>query len=255
MGFDPENYQQTMRKYHQLIHGVDFAIGMVQDELQRQGKADNTVIILTSDNGFFCGSHGFGGKVLPYEEGSKVPLIVYDPRRKTSAGMRATTVTGTVDIAPTILELAGELIPAEMDGKSLVAVLDDSQAKVRQSLPLFQVWGAPTTFSMSVVTESHKYIYWCYGDKMDPAEELFNLVSDPLETKNVVGDPSLPRCLKRCADAIPMHSRNGSPMPLRTTTTRHSARSWTRLFPGHKSRTWSPSTCGRNTRAWRSNSA
>lgn len=189
MGFDPDHYQETMRAYHQLVHGVDYAIGMLREELERQGVAQNTVIFHTSDNGFFCGAHGFGGKVLPYEEGSKVPLVIYDPRRAEPGAKRtATTVTGTVDVAPTILDLAGHPIPENMDGRSLTAVLDDPSHNVREVLPLFQVWGAPPTFSMSVVTKEHKYIYWCYGDKMEPAEELFDLANDPMEMRNVAQD-------------------------------------------------------------------
>jgi len=196
MGFDPDHYQETMRRYHQLIHGVDYAVGMVRQTLREQGLADNTVIILTSDNGFFCGAHGFGGKVLPYEEGSRGPLVIYDPRRGKQTGRRAATVTGTVDIAPTILRMAGVPVPKQMDGRDLSPVVADPSVRLRQSMPLFQVWGAPTTFSMSIVTEQSKYIYWCYGDQMAPAEELFDLRNDPLEMKNVAADSAYQETLR-----------------------------------------------------------
>ncbi|MCC9602456.1 sulfatase [Stieleria sp. JC731] len=198
MGFDPARYQSTMRDYHQLIHGVDYAIGMIRQALQKHGAAENTIIILTSDNGFFCGSHGMGGKVLPYEEGSKVPLIIYDPRQSTNkpsnSGTTCDQLTATVDIAPTILELAGQPIPDQIDGVSLVPtfttpVVQEPSLPQRDSVPLFQMWGAPTTFSMSVVTQTHKYIYWCCGEKMQPSEELFNLADDPMELVNVIDDP------------------------------------------------------------------
>ena len=74
-----ESYQKSLRTYHQQIYGVDVAIGMILDELKRQAIDQNTVIIFSSDNGFFNGSHGMGSKVLPYEEGSRVPLIIFDP--------------------------------------------------------------------------------------------------------------------------------------------------------------------------------
>lgn len=188
MGFDPEHYQDTMRSYHQLIHGVDYAIGMLRAELTKQGLADNTIIILTSDNGFFCGSHGFGGKVLPYQEGSRVPLIILDPRQGAS-GKRYQHVTGTVDIAPTVLEYAGVTAPKTMDGVSLVDVVCDPVSTVaRQTIPLFQVWGSPLTYSMSVVDKRYKYIFWCCGEQLEPAEELFDLQSDPDEMVNLVDD-------------------------------------------------------------------
>ena len=182
----------------QLIHGVDYAIGMLREELERQGVAENTIIIQTSDNGFFCGAHGFGGKVLPYEEGSQAPLVIYDPRSE-SAGkrQRCRAVTGTVDIAPTILGYAGVTVPTTMDGKDLGAVVNDPSRRVREALPLFQVWGAPTTFSMSVVSETHKYIYWCYGEQMEPSEELFDLEADPLEMKNIVADVAQQKTLMK----------------------------------------------------------
>ncbi|OYP38861.1 sulfatase [Rhodopirellula sp. MGV] len=211
MGFDPKRYQATMRKYHQLIYGVDYAIGMVRQALRDQGVEDNTVIILTSDNGFFCGAHGMGGKVLPYEEGSKVPLIVYDPRDTSNSpstnSRQCDELTMTTDIAPTILDLAGQAIPAQIDGRSLKPLLVDSNASLsRESIPLFQMWGAPPTFSMSVVTQKYKYVYWCFGGGMEPAEELFDLKSDPLEMVNIVGDPKhqdqLARLRQRYAEQL-----------------------------------------------------
>ncbi|MCK4748503.1 MAG: sulfatase-like hydrolase/transferase, partial [Bacteroidales bacterium] len=81
----PKNYDEAMAQYYQLIYGVDVAVGMILDELKELGLDDNTIIIFTTDNGYFCGSHGFGGKVLPYEEGSRAPLIIFDPRSE-SAG-------------------------------------------------------------------------------------------------------------------------------------------------------------------------
>ncbi|QDT58833.1 Arylsulfatase [Stieleria bergensis] len=188
MGFDPQHYQDTMRRYHQLIHGVDYAVGMLREELAKQGLAENTIIILTSDNGFFCGSHGFGGKVLPYQEGSHVPLIILDPR-KGANGQRYQHVTGTVDVAPTVLDYAGVKTPSVMDGVSLVdAVCDPAATVARQTIPLFQVWGSPLTYSMSVVDQRYKYIYWCCGEQLEPAEELFDLQNDPHEMTNLVDD-------------------------------------------------------------------
>ncbi|QGJ69341.1 Mucin-desulfating sulfatase [Planctomycetales bacterium 10988] len=181
---EEKSYQETLRRYHQLIYGVDYALGMIREELKTQGLEENTIILCTSDNGYFSGSHGFGGKVLPYEEGSKVPLIIYDPRQKSTSPQRSSAITGTVDIAPTVLSYAGLDIPQVMDGKSLIPVVNQTAAKVRKHLPLFQVWGAAPTFSMSIVTPRYKYIYWCFGDRMEPAEEVFHLEKDPLEMNN-----------------------------------------------------------------------
>ena len=192
-----ELYQQSLRKYHQQIYGVDYAVGMIMEELDRQGISDNTVVIFSSDNGFFNGSHGMGSKVLPYEEGSRVPLIIYDPRFKdTGNGRRSGSVTGNVDISATILDLAGLDIPAKMDGVSLLPIVQGRKEKVRSELPLFNVWGTTGTVSMSVVTETHKYVYWPYGEEFEPAEELFDLERDPYELRNVLSDASHSTVLK-----------------------------------------------------------
>ena len=101
-------YNAVMGRYHQQIYGIDVAVGMIRDALEKCGVAGNTVIIYTSDNGFLCGSHGYGSKVLPYEESSRVPLIVLDPRHENSGKrLRSDALTTNVDFAPTILELAG----------------------------------------------------------------------------------------------------------------------------------------------------
>ena len=102
-----DKFDEVMAKYHQQIHAVDVAVGMIREALEKNGVEENTVVIFTSDNGFLCGVHGYGSKVLPYEEASRVPLVVYDPRSKKEGGRRSGALTGNVDMAPTIMELAG----------------------------------------------------------------------------------------------------------------------------------------------------
>ena len=87
------DYDRVMADYYQQIHAIDYAVGMIREALQSAGVADNTVIIYTSDNGFFCGAHGYGSKVLPYEESSRVPLIMFDPRHENSGKRFALSVT------------------------------------------------------------------------------------------------------------------------------------------------------------------
>lgn len=182
------DYDTVMAKYYQQIYAIDVAVGMIRDALKKYGFHKNTVIIYTSDNGFMCGSHGYGSKVLPYEESSRVPLILYDPRNSNSGkGLRCNSLTGNVDFAPTILELAGEKIPANMDGKSLLPLCDNHPMKtIHDSLPLINVWGPKKVHSFAVVTKNRKYVYWPYSDsKISPAEELYDLEKDPLELSNL----------------------------------------------------------------------
>ncbi|MGJ8691860.1 MAG: sulfatase-like hydrolase/transferase [Thalassotalea sp.] len=190
-GFEPKTYNKRMLDYNQQIYGVDVAISMIRKELAAQGIADNTVIIFTSDNGFQNGSHGFSRKVLPYEESVRTPMIVFDPRAgKTAKGQRTNAVTGNIDIAPTILDIAGLAIPDNIDGKSLVAVTKNPSLSVHQSLPLINVWGSAPTHALGVVTDRWKYVYWFYADGMEPVEELFDLSIDSIEMKNVATDPA-----------------------------------------------------------------
>jgi arylsulfatase A-like enzyme len=193
-----EKYQDTFRKYLQLIYGVDYAIGMIRNELEKQGLAENTIIILTSDNGYSCGSHGLGGKVLLYEEPCRAPLIIYDPRSPLAGkGLKSSAVTGNIDLAPTILDIAGLAIPGNMDGVSLLPIVKNPEKKVREVLPIIQAWGSAPTQSLGVVSKGYKYIYWFYAEGMEPTEELFDLGSDPYEMKNLAGVASYNKQLIR----------------------------------------------------------
>ena len=108
-----DKYDEVMAVYYQQIYAIDVALGMIRDAIDKAGVKQNTVIIYTSDNGFFCGSHGYGSKVLPYEESSRVPLIMFDPRHSNSGKqLRCDALTGNVDL-PTILKLAGLPTPRQ----------------------------------------------------------------------------------------------------------------------------------------------
>lgn len=183
-----DRYDEVMALYHQMVHGVDAAVGMIRRAVKEAGVADDTVFIFTSDNGFFCGSHGYGSKVLPYEEASNVPLILFDPRHPNSGKkLRSDALTANVDIAPTIMELAGLEAPKEIDGASLLPLLDDPETTVRETAPLINVWGPKTVHSLAVVTKDYKYVYWPYedGKTFRATEELFHLGKDPHELNNV----------------------------------------------------------------------
>ena len=212
-----DNYDKVMATYHQQIYAVDVAVGMIRDALVETGSAANTVVIFTSDNGFFCGAHGYGSKVLPYEEAARVPLIIVDPRHKNSGrGLRCGALTGNVDIAPTLLDLAGLPIPDNMDGKSLVPLCDDPGAEIHESLPLINVWGPKECHSLGVVTRDGKFIYWPYekGDLV-PTEEYYHLASDPHELRNAIEDPAraeaVERMIKRYDQQVEHWKKNAVP--------------------------------------------
>lgn len=184
-----DNFNEALAKYHQQIYAIDQAVGMIREAAQKAGVAGETVIIYTSDNGFFNGAHGYGSKVLPYEESSRAPMIFHHPGMPDSHGKRTSSLTGNIDVAPTLLELAGEPIPEQVDGKSLVPLLRDPETKLRTSLSLMNCWGPEPAQSFAIVTDRHKYIYWYFDDdSCDPSEELYDLKNDRLEMVNLAGD-------------------------------------------------------------------
>ena len=188
--FEPDRYQKTMRKYHQLIYGIDKAVGMIREELEIQGLAENTVILFLTDNGYNCGAHGFGGKVMPYEEGSRSPMVIFDPRHAVSGqGKHCDALVANIDIAPTMLDLAGLPIPENMDGKTLQPLLDNPEGRVREALLLMNAWGNAPTHELAIVTDQYKYIHWPYSHEMEPKEELYNLTADRFELNNLAISP------------------------------------------------------------------
>ncbi|WP_139959466.1 sulfatase family protein [Flavicella sediminum] len=193
-----ESYQKTIKNYNQLIHGVDYALGMIRKTLEEQGVADNTIIIFTSDNGYSCGAHNFGGKILAYEEASKSPLIIYDPRTpEKERGVRRAEVTANIDMAPTILNYAGIKAPSNMDGENLSLLIEKPKKFKRETVALTNMWGNDEIQAMGVVSKEWKYIYWQYEDnRMKPTEELYHIEKDRLEMTNKVNDPSAAKQLK-----------------------------------------------------------
>ncbi len=187
-GYSSE-YSSVMAKYYQQIYGIDVAVGMIRDALEAAGVADNTVVIYTSDNGFLCGSHGYGSKVLPFEEASRVPLIIYDPRHDCRGkGLRCDALTGNVDFAPTLLNLAGVTPPENLDGRDLSGLLSEPAGEIHTHLPLMNVWGPRAVHSLAVVTCSHKFVFWPYAaDGFVATEELYDMSGDRLELNNLAG--------------------------------------------------------------------
>jgi len=196
----PNRYQDHMKIYCQLISGIDIAVGIIWNKLKKEGLDKNTVLIYTSDNGYALGSHGFQGKTLPYEEMARIPLIIVDPKSG-CVGKRTKALAANIDMAPTILDFAGVSPLGNMDGKSLKPLLKDQKAKIHGNILLIQNWGSGKCSwnkGATIVADKWKYIFWCYGDKnLEPAEELYNIDSDPFETKNLVKTNATPEILSR----------------------------------------------------------
>ena len=210
----PEKYQEFMDRHYQCISGIDVVIGKIRDELRRLKLNDNTIIIYTSDNGYFCGSKGLGGKCLLYEESIRTPLIVFDPRLDVSKrAKRRRELVVNIDFAPTMLDVAGVNIPDSMQGKSFLGLLGGEQQKWRNStfhennftshfLPALSNAGSwrqkvleRSVRCKAVRTERWKYIR--YFEQRPVIEELFDIQNDPIEAFNLIGDPKYSKVLVR----------------------------------------------------------
>ncbi len=204
MRFDtPEKYQESVKSYYRLITGVDVVLGRIRLELDRLGLADNTIIILTGDNGFFLAEHGFAGKWYGYEESIRVPLVVYDPRLP--AGLRGRSrpeMALNIDLAPTMLSMAGVEIPAAMQGADLSPLIHGRTVPWRTDFLYEHLYDLrPNGRATSLIPKcegvvSERYKYLRYIEHEPPYEQLFDRRSDPAEERNLVGHSDYERTLK-----------------------------------------------------------
>jgi arylsulfatase len=190
----PERYQEYMKAYYRMVSEVDAACGRVLDELKSQGALDNSLVVFTTDNGYFHGEHGLADKWYPYEESIRVPLIVRDPRAPAST--RGTTndeFVLNVDLAPTLLAAAGVQAAEAMQGRDFsplyLAPAESPNRPWRQEFFYEHATIKNTDFipsSEALVRKDMKYIWWP-GFKH---EELFDLRTDAHETHNLAADPA-----------------------------------------------------------------
>ncbi len=182
----PEKYQEMVKGYYRLIYGVDEVVKKIIDELNKLKLDSNTIIILSSDNGFFLGERGLSHKWFMYEESIRTPLIIYDPRfPENLRGKRMKEMTLNIDIAPTILDLIGLDIPTTMQGNSLRELMYGKKEQWRQDFFYEHLFEHPLIpKSEGVRNERWKYIR--YIDPKPVYEELYDLKNDPYEERNIV---------------------------------------------------------------------
>jgi arylsulfatase A-like enzyme len=194
----PEKAQAMTRGYLRMITGVDAAIGRILGELESLGIADNTIVLLMSDNGYFLGERGYAGKWLPYDLSIRVPLVVYDPRVEDHLrGSTPSLPALNIDIAPTLLDLAGVELPASMQGRSLTPLLTgESPADWRTDFFIEHLFDHPEIPKHEGV-RGERYKYARYFEQAPVYEELYDLLADPLERINLAGDPDYLEILTR----------------------------------------------------------
>jgi arylsulfatase len=183
----PAKYQIMMKNYYRLATEVDSTSGRIIAELERQGVRDNTLIIFTTDNGYYHAEHGLADKWYPHEESIRVPLVISDPRiPDNKRGTTNDDFALSVDLAPTILAAAGVASPARMQGADLTPLyLAETPADWRTEF----FYEHPTIrnkdfipASQALVQKDWKYLYWPEFDR----EQLFDLTADPREENDLV---------------------------------------------------------------------
>ncbi|EON74968.1 Arylsulfatase [Lunatimonas lonarensis] len=214
----------------QTVTGIDQVVGKIVEELSRQGILDNTIIVFTSDHGLFHGEYGLAGKTFLYDIDLKIPMIIYAPG--VHQGKVVDELTLTIDIAPTFLDFAGIAIPAEMQGKSLKPILENTHTDWRSdffSENLFMEQNYPRM--EAVRSKDWKYIRY-YNKENDQHhilssiapflgekpiyEELYDLRNDPNERHNLASDEDKQEVLamlrRRCT-ALLIGAKGGNQLP------------------------------------------
>lgn len=186
---------ELIRNQMRALAAVDEGVDRILKTLEETGQLDKTIVVFTSDNGYFWGEHGLGDKRAAYEESIRIPLLIRYPKLIPAGSVRRQMVLN-VDFAPTMLSLAGLPVPAGLHGRSLLPLLRSGKAAWRKSIlteyfmerqaPRFPTW-------QSVRTERWKYIQYITHD----FDELYDLQADPYEMKNLAGEPKAQGALKQ----------------------------------------------------------
>ncbi len=192
-----ELFQQTVRDYFRLVTGMDREVGRIVEALRQAKLADHTLIVFTSDNGFFFGEHGMAGKWLMYEESIRVPLIIVDPRAPNEArGRKVEAMTLNIDLAPTLLDYAGVAAPAAMQGRSLRRLVRGETPGWRTDW-FYEHHTLPRILPPSEGVRTERWVYLRWTGVEPAVEELYDLRADPLEERNLAADAGRRETLDR----------------------------------------------------------
>ena len=185
-------FDEFYRRYAETLLALDRGVGAVLDVLEETGLDRSTLVLYLGDNGFSLGEHGLIDKRHAYEESMRVPMLAWAPGHVTP-GTVAPQLVRNIDIAPTVLELAGVACdggPCDMDGRSFLPVLAGDTASRPTEMLYEYYWEDAFPHTPTVLAlrdDRYKYIYY-HGVWDDP--ELFDLEADPLERRNLIDDPA-----------------------------------------------------------------
>lgn len=183
-------YQRYMQDYLGTIQAVDENVGRLLDYLEANDLMENTIIVYTSDQGFYLGEHGWYDKRFVYDESFKTPLLVAWPG-KTKPNTRSDEQVQNLDFAQTFLEAAGVPAPSDMQGESLIPLLTGQTEKWTRDAVYYHYYEYPAEHMVNrhyaIVTKEYKLIHYYY---VQDQWELIDRIKDPQELKNVYDDPA-----------------------------------------------------------------
>ncbi len=191
-------YQDELRTFYRSVTRADQAVGEILAALKRLGFAENTVVIFSSDHGSLLGDHGLTGKWLMYENSIRIPLIIFDPRVHQNDHQSPNTlkhserneIVLSIDLAPTILSLAGVSITDDMEGRDLMPLVQGQLRSWRSHFYYEHIFTstiknlAPIPRTEGIRTANWKYVR--YPDQSPVYEQLFDLENDAFEQCNLI---------------------------------------------------------------------
>ncbi len=186
------HYQRYIKNYLRCVKAVDENVGRLLDYLDEKGLAENTVVIYTSDQGFYLGEHGWFDKRWMYEESFRTPLIARWPGKIQPGSVNAEDIVSNLDFASTFLEMAGTEVPGDIQGRSLVSILEGSTPEDWRTTHYYHYYesgghGVPLHYG---VTDG-RYKLIRFPEPRINAWELYDLEGDPLELESRYDDPAL----------------------------------------------------------------
>jgi N-acetylglucosamine-6-sulfatase len=210
------DFDEFYRRYAETLLAVDESVGRVLDYLIRSKLSQSTLVIYMSDNGFSLGEHGLIDKRHAYEESIRVPMLAWAPGF-IARGLQVTDLVRNIDVAPTLLDLAGVDQPEDMDGRSVLGALAGRAGLKPVELLYEYYWEyafpqTPTVFALR--DERYKYIY--YHGVWD-VNELYDLKTDSLELHNLIDIPALQPRVREMRDRLfdQLQATDGMQIPLR----------------------------------------
>ena len=213
------DFDEFYRRYAETLHGVDESVGRVLDFVDSTGIAEETIVFYMGDNGFMLGEHGLIDKRQAYEESIRVPMMAWAPGF-IEAGTTTESLVRNIDIAPTIMTMAGLGIPNRMDGRSFLPALSGNAEEGSGEFLYEYYWEysfphTPTVFALR--DERYKYIF--YHGLWDIAE-LYDLETDPKEMYNLVFAPEHRDRVDRMRDRLfdLLEETGGMAIPLKRPT-------------------------------------